>query len=209
MKRSSFFIAAGVVIVLVLSLPATVPTDAHPAPKATTTPVVSIYLPSVLKNWPPEPMPENIPCLFVIARRQGAWSYLAGCVDWRGGSSEVRFEYDHYGRVSVFDVTYTDSQDVLYYRALIDIEYAPSGQFASYRGTVSGNDFPTFTETIVNVHNEYGGFIGANVTKVYAAFGDEYTMNLVPCFGIGWSGYRVSVWGEGYNGQEFIVGDCD
>jgi len=58
-KHLSLFVAAIGVILVLLSLPATSPTGAHPALQVTITPTVFDYLPVVLRNWPPPPTPTS------------------------------------------------------------------------------------------------------------------------------------------------------
>ncbi len=107
-------------------------------------------------------------------------------------------------------MTIKDSQGVVIYQASIDIQRDQYGRIASYGGAVSGSGFPAFTENITNVYDQFGKVERADVIKTYTASGDTYTMDFTPCWlGDSWSGYRVKVWGGGYNGEEFVVGDCD
>jgi hypothetical protein len=130
-----------------------------------------------------------------------------GCA--RSGTRRLTFRYDRYGRVDGFDLTIEDSQGTAFYQASIDIAYDGYGRKVRYWGTISGDDFPAYHETIENHYDSYGKIARANVSKAYVDLGCEYTITLTPCWlGDRWSGYKVKVYGNGYSGQEFAVGHC-
>jgi hypothetical protein len=161
---------------------------------------------------PPLPPDSNIPCLLVLAQKlsiPGGFEIQAYCVS--GSVIEVQWRYDPVtGAISGFDLTIRDNQDNIIYEASIDIERDQFGRVDSYSGTVSGVDFSSFTESIVNEYDALGKVIGADVTKVYTGSGDTYTMDLTPCpLGDSWSGYQVNIWGGPYDGDLFVMGECD
>ena len=178
-----------------------------------------IYLPSTMNNftWPaPSPTPElptdNVPCLLVLANKTssfGGFEIQAYCVD--GSTIAVEWRYDSTtGAINGFDLTISDNQAASIYEASVEIVRDQFGRVGSYSGGVSGEDFPAFTETITNQYDAFGKVIAADVTKIYTGSGPSYTMDLVPCpLGDSWSGYQVNVWGGAYNGDLFVMGDCN
>jgi plastocyanin len=154
-----------------------------------------------------DPKEHNIPCLVVVGQHQPPGQplppVLAGCV--AGTSSSITWRYDYRGAFIGFDLTIEDN-GVIIYEASIDIERAETGRITSYEGTVSGDDFPDFTEDIVNKYNPQGGLIGADVNKVYTTSGDEYTMEITqfcPMATGNMTGYKVQVYD-----QEITIGSC-
>lgn len=189
---------------------ATIDNAPQPAPET------KIYLPSIVKNWTPPPPPppppaDNIPCLLVLAQRlsvPGGFKILLGCVN--NPDVNVEWQYDpKTGAVNGFYLTSKNNQGAVNYEAWVEIQRDQFGRIGTYTGTISGEDFPTFHETVTNHYDEFGKVERADVTKVYSTSGFTYTMDLGPCWqGDSWSGYRVQVWGQGYNGDEFVVGTC-
>jgi hypothetical protein len=172
------------------------------------------WLPRAAKNWslptetPPIPPQDDIPCLVVIERLNSQWDYniLAGCAGSTGGPRSIAWRFDGQGAVVGFDLTIEDGQGGMAYEASIDIQRSGVGQITSYGGTVSGDSFTTFTQSIVNTYDPgHGGFVEADVTKVYAGSGAHYTMQITD---ICVAGYRVKVFEAPYNGQEVVVGSC-
>ncbi|MBW7885765.1 MAG: hypothetical protein H3C34_24665 [Caldilineaceae bacterium] len=110
----------------------------------------------------------------------------------------IVWRYDVKGAFIGFDLT-VDNSGTAVYSASIDFQRAPSGRVLSYGGTVSGNAFPTFTESVVNKYNPQGGLTGANVSKQYTDSGDTYMMDIIrycPLAATDMTGYQVVVAGE-------------
>jgi hypothetical protein len=178
----------------------------------------SIYLPYVVHTWtPPEPpncardIPQdNVPCLNAIGQIIGSttsFTILAGCA--QGGTMRTSLRYDGYGRVSGYTFTIENAQGRVHYRAVVDIEYDSYGRKLRYTGRVSGDGFPAYDQTVENHYDPYGKNDRASVTKSYVDSGCTYTMDLTPCWlGDRWSGYKVRVYGNGFNGEQFSVGSC-
>ena len=192
------------------STPTRIPTPTKTPPPGPS-PKWTSYLPQIALNWNPSapPPPENIPCLLVFARLHSASpSYLyTGCVT---GRVSITYRYDpQTGAISGLDVTVENSNGITIYRSSIDIQRDQFGRVASYDGTVSGLDFPAFTQHIVNEYDEFGKIKLAYVTKVYIESGKGYTMNLTLCWqGDILTGYRVDVWGDALEGETFVIGKC-
>jgi len=198
--------------------PPSVPTPVPTTPTSTATRMptptsTATRTPTPTDTPTPIPTPTNIPCLLVLAQKIGSYGgfkILLGCVTGEL-SCTTTWRYDPTtGAINGFDLACENGQGAIIYQASIDIQRDQFGRIRSYGGTVSGPDFPAFTETIVNEYDQFGKVARADVTKVYTASGDTYTMDLTPCWlGDSWSGYRVKVWGGGYDGEELIVGNCN
>lgn len=150
------------------------------------------------------PEEENIPCLVVVGQPLAPASppIFAGCV---AGPKTIVWRYDNRGAIIGFDLTVEDTGSVIY-QASIDLQRAPSGRILSYSGTVGGNGFPAFTQSVVNQYNPYGGLTGAEATKLYTASQNQYLMQITdycPLPTVEMSGYKVL-----FDGEEIPVGLC-
>ena len=118
----------------------------------------------------------------------------------------LEWRYNNQGGFSGFDLTVLDNSAVVL-EASIDIERAPSGRVLSYSGTVSTLDSPSYFENVQNNYNEFGGLIGANVSKTYTASNNDYLMEITQycpnAMSPNITGYKVQIANE-----EHIVGIC-
>jgi len=79
------------------------------------------------------------------------------------------------------------------YMAAIDTEIS-NAKVLSYTGTVSGDDFATYTQSVINEYDLSGQLTGAKVIKTYSGSGETHTMQLTPCGpSERWSGYKVKI----------------
>lgn len=170
------------------------PIPPTPTPTFTSTATPTPTLPA------PTPHP-NVPCLLLYPDK---FDIRIGCPPETNGPTQIEWRYYPSGAVSGFDIQlFRDGQVV--YHASIDVTPGPLGEIDSYEGTVSGTDFPTFTEKIIHTYTDVGGFLKADVVKTYVDSGIVYIMEVTE---ICLTGYRVIIFDPPYNGEEIEVGQC-
>ena len=195
-------------------LPATAtPTATHTVmPTAIPTPTPTVTSTATPTATPTSSSPPDIgiPCLVVVGQplppTQPFPPVFPGCVT---GARTITWRYDGSGAFIGFTMTITNEGEVIY-TASIDIQRAATGRITSYGGAVSGiisgEDFSSFTENAVNTYNAQGGLTGADVTKVYTASGNVYTMKITrycPLPTMPLTGYKVMI-----GDQEITIGIC-
>ena len=191
----------------------TATTTFAPPPTSTSTPspaptLTATRTPMPLSTYPP--LTSHLPCLVVIGhlRSEIDRDILFGCLAASGNPKLTWRQDSNNGQIKGFDFVIQNAVGENVYMAAIDTEIS-NAKVLSYTGTVSGRNFATYTQSVINEYNPSGQLTGATVTKTYPGSGETHIMELTPCGPTErWSGYKIRIVEGNHQGEEYTVKDC-